>query len=381
MKLHAIAETIQRALTAAGLAPRSRLVKRVDTTIRDALRAAGLVQRPIGDSPNAAPSNPSAAAVTIDADDASSAGLVAEQIAVQRAARIAPGDFVDREFANAAGARRYKLFVPASAAREPMPLIVMLHGCKQNPDDFAAGTRMNELAQAHGFLVAYPAQSVGANGSNCWNWFQPRDQAREAGEAAIIAGIALQIAEDHAVDRQRIFVAGLSAGAAMAVILGATYPEVFAAVGAHSGLPYQAAHDVVSAFGAMSAHGAVWGGSMARAAAQAAPDRVGVPTIVFHGDRDTTVAARNGWAIVDQARSAFTAHDTPLHMSVEEGTSSTGDAFTLSRFSDDHGHARVEHWLLHGGAHAWSGGSTRGSYTAENGPDASAEMLRFFLAQ
>jgi poly(hydroxyalkanoate) depolymerase family esterase len=347
-----ISQTIQRALTAAGLHPRPPWAQGLGTRVREA-----------------------ADAVLVDAE-----------VAAQRTAPIEeniqatkpPGQFMDREFVNAAGSRRYKLFVPNVAHVKPMPLLVMLHGCKQNPDDFAAGTRMNALAQAQGFMVAYPAQTVAANGSNCWNWFRARDQAREGGEAHIIAGMALQVAAEHDVDRRRIFVAGLSAGAAMAVILGARYPEVFSAVGAHSGLPFGAAHDVASAFAAMSRQGPAWPQARAELPQSGC---VGVPTIVFHGDGDATVAARNGWLVVEQARAAFAAQGLNLQMQIEEGTAPAGSTFTTSRFTDDQGSCSIEHWLLHGGSHAWSGGSPEGSYTSSGGPDASAEMLRFFLAQ
>ena len=171
---------------------------------------------------------------------------------------------------------------------------VMLHGCTQSPDDFAAGTRMNVLADQHGFLVAYPAQSVKANATRCWNWFRPQDQARGSGEPAFIAGMTAQIGADWRVDPARIYVAGLSAGAAMAVVLGKTYPDVFAAVGAHSGLPYGAAQDMGTAFAAMRTGAA----GVTNAGSQATGEVI--PTIVFHGDRDQTVAAANGDAIVAQ---------------------------------------------------------------------------------
>jgi poly(hydroxyalkanoate) depolymerase family esterase len=180
----------------------------------------------------------------------------------------------------------------------------MLHGCTQNPDDFAAGTRMNELADKHAFVVAYPAQSVKANGSNCWNWFKVSDQERDRGEPSLIAGITREVASSYRVDEQRIFVAGLSAGAAMAVVLGATYPELFAAVGAHSGLPYGAADDVPSALAAMrGSSGPIFSkrGLKSRTSTPRVAPRRAPPTIVFHGDHDTTVSAENGSEIVAQA--------------------------------------------------------------------------------
>jgi poly(hydroxyalkanoate) depolymerase family esterase len=278
------------------------------------------------------------------------------------------GQWIARTFSNDAGARNYMLYVPvdhADAAGASVPLVVMLHGCTQSPDDFAAGTRMNELADAHGFLVAYPAQTPRDNGNKCWNWFRAGDQAHGRGEPSLIAGIAQHIASDYRIDPRRVFVAGLSAGAAMAVILGETYPDVFAAVGAHSGLPFAAAHDVASAFTAMKA---------GRAHAHARTPHVGnVPTIVFHGDADHTVAVGNGDEIIREA-TADTAHST-----LSTGVAPGGRAYTQTVFTDAAERTRAEYWRLHGGGHAWSGGSAQGSYTDPTGPDASAEMVRFFL--
>ena len=146
--------------------------------------------------------------------------------------------FLDLRYACAAGARGYRLHVPSSADAGMQGLIVMLHGCTQGPDDFAAGTGMNALAEQHRLLVAYPAQTGGDNAMSCWNWFRPGDQLRDAGEPAIIAGLTASLRDRYAVPRGRVFVAGLSAGGAMAAIMGETYPELYAAIGVHSGLAY-----------------------------------------------------------------------------------------------------------------------------------------------
>jgi poly(hydroxyalkanoate) depolymerase family esterase len=285
-----------------------------------------------------------------------------------------PGTFVEHAFVHSAGKRLYKLYVPARHRVDAqMPLVLMLHGCTQSPDDFAAGTRMNMLAEQHGFLVAYPAQPANANGSKCWNWFRPSDQTRARGEPALLAALALDIARAYGADSRRVYVAGLSAGAAMAVILGATYPEVFAAVGSHSGLPYRAAHDVPSAFAAMGGRDAA---SVTVAGLPARASAGVTPLIVFQGDHDKTVAPGNAERLVQQAMREAAALAPIRHVSEGKGT---GRGYTRSTYTTPRGDAVVEYWQIHGGGHAWSGGSTDGTYTDPQGPDASAEMVRFFL--
>jgi len=372
----AISDTIQRAFASAGLDTQAGPMKDVSDTIEQALSAAGLRQSGSGENRAAAGR---AASGHRDNVIEGVAQRVPKQDACTPAAgkpmtpdASAQGEFGNHTFTNHAGTRTYKLYVPSNDARapdKPAPLVVMLHGCTQSADDFAAGTRMNTLAEKHGFLVVYPAQAANANGSKCWNWFRAEDQARDRGEPAIIAGITRDVASKHRVDEQRIFVAGLSAGAAMSVILGATHPELYAAVGAHSGLAYGAAHDMPSAFGAMQ------GGSAPRPLAQHA-----VATIVFHGDGDRTVDAKNGAAIVKQAL-AGRPDAARLHSTVQTGKSSGGRGYHRTVHADAAGHPVVEEWVLHGGAHAWSGGSAAGSFTDGAGPDASAEMVRFFLSQ
>jgi poly(hydroxyalkanoate) depolymerase family esterase len=246
----------------------------------------------------------------------------------------------------------------------------MLHGCTQSPDDFAAGTRMNELAEEQIFLVAYPAQTQAANMSKCWNWFSAGDQQRDQGEPSIIAGLTQEVMQDFAVETGRVYIAGLSAGGAAAAIMGTTYPDLYAAIGVHSGLACGAASDMPSAFAAMKQ-----GGSAAKKGAR----RHGrsartVPTIVFHGDRDTTVNPVNGDEVVDQAKAS-----ADLRTIVNRGESLGGMGYTCTIHSDASGRAMLEQWVLHGAGHAWSGGSSAGSYTEPRGPDASREMMRFFL--
>lgn len=287
-----------------------------------------------------------------------------------RRARGSEAPLQVRSFRGPAGGRDYKLFVPAADHQRPRGLIVMLHGCTQTPDDFARGTGMNILAEANDLLVVYPAQSTAANAQKCWNWFKAEDQARDGGEPAIIAGIVRQIAQDFAVDPRRIYVAGLSAGGAAAAVMGEVYPDLFAAVGVHSGLACGAASDMMSAFAAMR------GGSPGRSAQGAAPGSRFIPTIVFHGDGDTTVNAVNGEQVVDRGR----AGRSDLSSTTRSGKTAGGLRFSVTVESDRDGRPVLEHWAVHGAGHAWSGGSPTGSFTEPRGPDASREMVRFFLA-
>ncbi|MGZ8289799.1 MAG: extracellular catalytic domain type 1 short-chain-length polyhydroxyalkanoate depolymerase [Telluria sp.] len=274
-----------------------------------------------------------------------------------------PGQFLDDSYTNAAGTRTYKLYVPTGYnAASPMPLVVMLHGCTQHPDDFAAGTRMNELAEEMHCLVAYPAQSQAANPSRCWNWFNAIDQRRDQGEPSIIAGITRKVMDSHSVDPNQVYVAGLSAGGAMATIMGTLYPELYAAVGVHSGLPFASAHDLPSALAAMR-------GDFGRPV----PPGAAVPIIVFHGDRDTTVHPANGDELIKQG-----AHQVSHLTTTEPGAVENGHAYTRTVHLKADGTPHAEQWLIHGAGHAWSGGSGSGSYTDGRGPDASREMMRFF---
>jgi poly(hydroxyalkanoate) depolymerase family esterase len=279
----------------------------------------------------------------------------------------AGASFESRDFVNEAGSRSYKLYVPSRYKGEALPLVVMLHGCSQSPDDFAAGTRMNECAEEHMFFVAYPAQPKSANPARCWNWFEGRDQRRGHGEPSLIAGITRQIMRDFPVETGRVYVAGLSAGGAAAAIMGATYPDLYAAIGVHSGLACGAARDLPSAFAAMR-QGA--GG----AGASAAVTRTTVPTIVFHGSGDKIVHPANGDQVIAQATPA-----TSLKATVIRGRATGGIGYIRTIHADDIGRSTLEHWVLQGAGHAWSGGSPDGSYTDPRGPDASREMVRFFL--
>jgi poly(hydroxyalkanoate) depolymerase family esterase len=275
--------------------------------------------------------------------------------------------FLAGSFTNDAGTRPYKVYIPSGyQASQPVPLIVMLHGCTQSPDDFAAGTRMNEAAEKRTCIVVYPGQTASANMQKCWNWFTESDQHRGQGEPSLIAGITRQIMRDYAVDPSRVYVAGLSAGGAAAAIMGDAYPDLFAAIGVHSGLACGAARDMPSAFAAMKGSG--------MAAASSGANRRMVPAIVFHGDRDTTVVPSNAGAVVTQS-----AGSAVLSACSEQGQVPGGHAYLRTVRTDAAGRGVIEQWVVYGAGHAWSGGSAAGSYTDPRGPDATSEMLRFFL--
>ncbi|HWA37659.1 MAG TPA: PHB depolymerase family esterase [Burkholderiales bacterium] len=298
----------------------------------------------------------------------------------KRAAKAPPrpagaGRWIEGAYANDFGTRAYRTYVPAKGEGKPRALVVMLHGCKQNPDDFAAGTRMNQLADEQGFIVAYPEQALLANRDRCWNWFRARDQARERGEPSLIAGITREVMAKHQVDPKRVYVAGLSAGGAMAAIMGCTYPDLYAAVGVHSGLAYGAASDLPSALAAM------------RGRPHAADPKCGesmvepLPTIVFHGDRDATVHPRNGENVIAQISPtrSILVQSPSAPRTVEKGEAK-GRGYTRTVQADRSGKPAFEHWVVHGAGHAWSGGSGRGSFTDPTGPEASRAMLAFFRA-
>lgn len=276
----------------------------------------------------------------------------------------APGGVSERSYTGDAGTLGYRLYRPAGAAAG-MPLVVMLHGCTQSPEDFARGTGMDRLADELSFLVAYPRQTASANAQKCWNWFDPRHQRRDGGEPALVAGIVREVLARERVDPRRVYVAGLSAGGAAAAVMAARYPDLFAAVGIHSGLACGAARDLPSALSAMQR-----GGGVSREAL------CFVPTISFHGDRDMTVGEVNAGEIMALAAAA---HGAPLEIARDTGTSAGGRRYTRVTSRDGTGRPLLEQWTLHGGGHAWSGGDAAGSYTDPTGPDASREMLRFFL--
>jgi poly(hydroxyalkanoate) depolymerase family esterase len=258
----------------------------------------------------------------------------------------------------AVGALAYRLYVP-TAPQRPAPLLVMLHGGTQDADGFAASTGMDEVAEREGIVVVYPEQSRSANAMGYWNWFRPGDQERDRGEPALIAAVAREVADAHDVDPARVGVAGFSAGAAMAAVLAAAYPDVFCGAGVHSGLPYRAAHDVGSAFAAMSSPPAT--------VADAGP----VPLVVVHGDADRTVAPGNAAAVVRSVVGRDASHER------ESGGGDGGRSWTRERWREPGGRLLAESWTVHGMGHDWSGGRAGASYADPTGPDAATAIVEF----
>jgi poly(hydroxyalkanoate) depolymerase family esterase len=277
--------------------------------------------------------------------------------------------FIGGSYANSYGSRRYKLFIPSRAAAKPLPLLVMLHGCLQDPDDFALGTRMNDIAAEQQIFVLYPEQSESANQTRCWNWFNAANQRRDQGEPSIIAGMTREIIGTYNIDAQRVYIAGMSAGGAMAAIMAATYSDLYAAVGIHSGMPYGAAENFLAALAAMK-DGAAIGARL--------PSK-SIPLIVFHGDQDIVVNSRNGEQLLSQWLG--NAPGCRQETSTAQAGEGNGRAFTRTRYHDGAGHAVAENWLLHDSGHAWSGGGSAGSFADASGPDASREMVRFFSSR
>lgn len=284
------------------------------------------------------------------------------------------------------GRRSYKLYIPSGyRPGAPVSLLVMLHGCQQDPDDFATGTRMNEHAEQHTFLVLYPQQPKALNPQRCWNWFLAANQERARGEPAEIADLIEHVCQQYTVDRGRIYAAGISAGGAMALILAATYPDLVAAVGVCAAVPYRAATTVSSALRTMRR-----GGNRQRSSGRAVYEAMGnyqrtMPLILFHGTADRTVSPVNAQQIVVQwtelnrlTSNGMARTDSALPSETTEALIN-GRGVTRRRYDSSDGLTLIETYVIEGMGHSWPGGQPQGSFTDPEGPDASALMVAFFL--
>ncbi|MFB6243646.1 MAG: PHB depolymerase family esterase, partial [Halobaculum sp.] len=279
----------------------------------------------------------------------------------------------------------YTKYVPSGASGGE-PLVVMLHGCSQEPDEFAYATGANDLAEQEGFVVVYPDQSSFSNPYGCWNWYYDANTARGAGEGASITNIALHAAAEESLDTDRIYVAGFSAGAAMVPPLLASYADVYAAGGVHSGLEYDAADTATGATYAMS-----FGGPNPYDQGEQAYDAMvdygivdRVPTVVFHGTADGTVDDVNGDQVRTQAvetnDNVDGADDESIDTDPEDRVydSTGGYDYRRDRYVGSQGRVNVEYWLIEGMDHAWAGGTPDGSFVAPDAPDATGAMWEFF---
>lgn len=346
-------------------------------------------------------------------------GLRRTYIGLGRSARAVghrPGGsrFENRRLAG----RDYKLFVPSGAATGVrMPLVVMLHGCTQDPDGFAADTGMNAIAEAETFLVAYPAQSTVENRYRCWNWFAAAHQQRGSGEPAWMVRLVDAIGRVYKVDDRRVYAAGLSAGGAMALVLAATYPDRFAAAGVVAGMPFAAAHDGAAAMHLMrrdretprgvtwldpwrqlartmpqvSWTGAAWPVAIpsdaelsSRLASAMAERRRVVPLIHFQGTEDAVIDPANGEATVRQWQGLAAGELGVLRQTRERGLAPGGRAYTRTVFEDEAGREVISSYAVDGMAHAWPGGRAFGTtlrdgtaLTDPKGPEASRLIWDF----
>jgi poly(hydroxyalkanoate) depolymerase family esterase len=292
------------------------------------------------------------------------------------------GTWQEFVYTGPAGSRPYFVYTPTNyLPGTPVPLIFMLHGCTQDAADFAAGTRMNELADAHQFIVVYPQQTTLNNPTTCWNWSVPTNQVRDSGEPAILAGIVKTVEQDTShwtIDRRRIFVAGASAGAVMSVILGATYPDLFAAIGVAAGVEYPA--------GATSTDGLdpIQAGEKAYQAM--GPYARVVPTITFQGSADPVVSPINGDLVVQQwmatDRLASQGRYDPRFANPSQvitGNPPLSHPYIERSWNDSTGQQVQEYWVAIGASHVWTGGSPNGTFTDPLGPSISSILYRFFL--
>lgn len=300
----------------------------------------------------------------------------------------APGRWVSGEYTNAAGTRKYQLYLPAGydASRTHM-LVVLLHGCTQDAADIARGTRIAEHADRDGFIALLPEQPESANAKKCWNWYDPAHQARGAGEPSIIDGMTAKVIAGYPVDPERVHLAGISAGAGMAALVAVAYPETYASVAFHSGIAWRGATNVMAALGVMAKGPSATEADTlgARAAAAMGARKRAIPALVIHGGSDKVVNPANAAALARQwtrmNASVRPLDDAPIALQDAAGNnerSGEANGYHWTRASFGAGEAVVDELIIAELGHAWSGGSSTGTFTDEHGPDATGEIVRFF---
>lgn len=304
---------------------------------------------------------------------------------------LGEGRWVGGSASCAPGSRKYKLWIPAS--HDPQlasPLVVMLHGCRQKPGNLAEISGMNVVADKNNFLAVYPEQPLHANLLRCWNWFDPKHQSRGAGEPAVLAAVIEQVSSSYKVDGSRVYVAGISAGGAMAVILGATYPDLISAVGVVAGMEYGAAAGMSEGLAAMK-HGGPDPEQQGLAAFAAMRQglserpRHRMPVIIFQGDADPYVNTLNAsqimsqWARTNQCLNGHEQDGCVLdNAQPAKATVPGGRNFEKYAYKDAGGRLLMEKWMVEGMGHAWPGSPVAADYADPKGPNASEEMWRFF---
>ncbi|MCW3066878.1 MAG: hypothetical protein JWN32_4050 [Solirubrobacterales bacterium] len=309
--------------------------------------------------------------------------VFAAAAALAPAATAGTGALTSGDYTGAAGNQHYELYIPSTyKAGTAVPLVVALHGCTQTADQFRLLSRWDTLAEAKGFIVVFPQQDPNANQLKCWDFYQDGSMHRSAGEPARIAAVTSMIEQKYSVDPHRVYAAGLSAGGAMASVMAATYPDLFAAIGIGSGCEYAA---TATCAGYKSADPAQ--------AAQQAYKEMGahahpMPFIAFEGDADTTVPPVNADQLVQQwLTTDDLADDGTLNGSVPSAPANTtqgqvqgGRSYTIRTYGN-HNHAELaQYWTVHGMNHAWSGGNPSQSYADPSGPDETAAMYAFFAS-
>jgi poly(hydroxyalkanoate) depolymerase family esterase len=301
------------------------------------------------------------------------------------------GSWTSGKVKNPSGSLEYKLFVSSAYRKEKsVPLVVMLHGCTQKVEELAAISGINELADKNNFLVAYPEQSVAANPLKCWNWFDPKHQSRDAGEPSLIAAVIQDIRTSYNIDEKRMYVVGISAGGAMAVVMGTAYPELFAGLGVIAGTEYKAALNVQDGLTAMKQGGPDPNqqGLLAFQAIQKSPvgTKTRLPLIVFQGTKDPYLSPVNTdqlitqWAQTHDYLDDGKDNDSVSIRSAKEKKVDVpgGYSLTKSSYSDSQGHLLLEKWIVEGLGHAWPGSSVANPFADAKGPNATEEMWRFF---